>query len=80
MDTKQKTEIKKCYNGINALAQERKELNDQIREEYKQTAAKTGWDVKLLKDGFSLYKKGIPLDDIRELYEVFNKMDNYEDE
>ncbi len=55
MDAKQKREIKKCYNAVNALIQERKELNDQIREEYKQTAAKTAWAVKLLKDGFSLY-------------------------
>lgn len=76
MDKKQVTAVKKCYNAVNALTQERKELNAQVKEEYRITAAETGWDVKILKDGFSLYKKGVPLDTIQELYEVFDRMDN----
>ena len=76
MDSNQRKAVKKCYNAVEALIQERKDVNTQIKEEWKITSEATGWPVQSLKDGFSLFKKGMRLDDIQELYEVFNEMDN----
>lgn len=80
MDAQQRKMIKKCYNEVNALLAERKELNAQVRETFKHTSQESGWDLKTLKDGFGLYKKGVTLEDITELYEVFSEMDSYSED
>ena len=76
MDTIQKKAVKRCFNAVSALIQERKDINEQIIEEFKITSDSTGWRVSLLKYGYSLFKKGVTLDDIHEFYEVFEEMDN----
>jgi len=76
MDRKQKNAVKKCFNAVSALVQERKDVNTQINEEFKITSKDIGWSVQGLKNGFSLYKRGVRLEDINELYEVFVEMDS----
>ena len=76
MDDKQKHAIKKCFNAVRALEEERKSISEDIKEEFKRASEESGWDVKALKNGFSLFKKGVPLQEINELYEIFEEMDN----
>ena len=76
MDKTQKKAVKRCFNAVSALIQERKDINEQVTEEFKTTSDATGWRVNLLKYGYSLFKKGVTLDDIHEFYEVFEEMDN----
>ena len=80
MDDKQKKAIKKCFSAVRALEEERKSINDDIREEFKKAAEETGWDTKDLKNAFSLYKKEVSFDDIKEFYEIFQEIDNQYEE
>ena len=74
MDEKQKQVLKKCFNAITALEEERKGINEDIREEIAQASRETGLDPKVIRLGLSLYKKGLSLEDVQELYAIFEEV------
>jgi len=76
-------ELKRTYNAVNSLLEERKSIGEDIKEEKIACSKKTGLDVKDVNTIFRLVKmneKGqIPIEKFREYLDVL-EVNSYVDE